>query len=218
MKRLLTLLIVALAMTSCSMPAKTTVYYTDFTRYANEGVYVTPFSEFSGHTYRPIANLMVEHYIGGYGQEDTNLQEMADALVELTKTAGANGIMDFKVNNVNFTWYASGTAVIFDDMPSVAPTKGGNTHVVESGKPATPQINYKGDELIKRTVAYCIEREIEPFGISNKLWNNTTVYDLNAKRYIDEDLYNKKYGENASEALYKTYKTALKETKKKSKK
>lgn len=218
MKRLFAILIVAVTMTGCSMPAKTTVYYTDFTRYANEGVYVTPFSEFSGHSYRPIANLTVEHYIGGYGQEDTNLQEMADALVELTKTSGANGIMDFKVNKVNFTWYASGTAVIFDDMPSVAPVKGGNTHVVESSKPATPQTNYTGDELIQRTVEYCLERETEPFGISNKLWNNTTVYDLNAKRYIDEDLYNEKYGENASDTLYKAYKAAEKAARKKPKK
>lgn len=218
MKRILTLFVVAAAMVSCSMPARTTVFYTDFTRYADEGVYVTPFSEYSGHSYRPIANLTVEHFIGGYGQEDTNLQEMADALVELTKTAGANGIMDFKVNVENFTWYASGTAVIFDDMPNVTPTKGGNTHVVESSKPAAPQTNYKGDELILRTVVYCIEREIEPFGISNKLWNNTTVYDINARRYIDEELYNEKYGENASDALGKAYKTALKDARKKAKK
>lgn len=219
MKRIFAMVIVAMTLASCGSAPYTKLYYTDFTRYADEGVFVTPFADYSGHAYTPISDFTVEHYIGGMGQEETNFQGMADALVNAAKSVGANGVMNFKVSKVDFTWFASGTAVHFTDMPNTHAMP--NSEVDGAGKPtkpATPQTNYKGDELIKRTVAYCIEREIEPFGISNKLWNNTTVYDLNAKRYIDEELYNEKYGENASDTLYKAYKAAEKAARKKPKK
>ena len=210
MKKLFAILAVATTLASCG-GAYTKLYYTDFTRYADEGMYITPFSDYSGHPYSPVSNFMIEHFIGGAGQEETDFQGMTDALVDAAKSVGANGIMNFNIQVKDFTWYASGTAVIFEDMPKIY-----TPETVKAGEttPTAPATNYTGEELAKRTASYCIEHEIEPFSINNKLWNNDTVYDLNAKRYIDEELYIEKYGTDSVNALKKAHKEAKRQPRK----
>lgn len=208
MKRLLILAIVAVSLSSCSMPAYTKFYQTDFTRYAKDGMYVTPFSDYSGHAYSPVSDFTVEHFVGGMGQESTDFQEMADVLVSAAKSVGANGIMNFKVLKDNYTWYASGTAVIFADMPNryALPV------TTKDDKYTGSNYQYEGDELIAQTVLYCVSKEIQPFSC-DKDWNDT-VYDLNIRRYIPEDMYKQKYGENSVIVLEKAFKKALKGKKK----
>ena len=201
MKKLFAILAVATTLASCG-GAYTKLYYTDFTRYADEGMYITPFSDYSGHPYSPVSNFMIEHFIGGAGQEETDFQGMTDALVDAAKSVGANGIMNFNIEVKDFTWYASGTAVIFEDMPEM---KKGDI---------VPTSNYTGEELAKRTATYCVEHEIEPFSANSKLWENNAVYDLNAKRYIDEELYIEKYGTDSVNALKKAHKEAKRQPRK----
>lgn len=212
MKRIFALVIVAVSLSSCSMPAYTKFYQTDFTRYAKDGMYVTPFADYSGHAYSPVSDFTIEHFIGGMGQESTDFQEMADVLVDAAKSVGANGIMNFKVQRSQYTWYASGTAVVFHDMPNkyVLPT---TTAVAKDGvtvENAIPQ--YEGDELIAQTVRYCLNNKIQPFSC-DKDWNDT-VYDLNIRRFIPEDMYKQKYGENSVVALQKALTKALRGNKK----
>ena len=212
MKRFFALVIVAMTMASCNMPAYTKFYQTDFTRYAKDGMYVTPFSEYSGHAYSPVSDFTIEHFVGGMGQENTDFQEMADVLVDAAKSVGANGVMNFKVQRSQYTWYASGTAVVFHDMPNryALPT---TTAVTKDGvqvENAYPQ--YEGDELIEQTAIYCVSKEVQPFSC-DKDWNDT-VYDLNIRRYIPEDLYKQKYGSGSVIALEKAFKAARKKSKK----
>ena len=198
------------------MPAYTKFYQTDFTRYAKEGMYVTPFSDYAGHAYSPVSDFTVEHFVGGMGQEQTDFQGMADALVSAAKSVGANGIMNFKVLKDNFTWYASGTAVIFADMPNryAIPTTAKNSEPTKDGKPTKEEYpQYTDDELIAQTVLYCLNKEIQPFSADSDF--NDTVYDINTHRYIPEELYKQKYGESSVVVLEKAFKKALRDNKKK---
>lgn len=206
MKKLI-IVVSAILMTSCTVVDNvrspyTTVYFTDYTRYASEGMYLSPFSDYNGTPYTPLGNMTVEYYAGNSNGKlisPTSLQGMLDKLVESAKALNANGILDVKVRNSSYgEWLASGTAVKFEgEMPRVEElnVSGKIKQVIDK--------NVQTEELTSKTLEYCHKNNIALKKEENK---EEYIYDINTHSYIKHYMYWQKYGMPAYDLLMKQYK------------
>ncbi|MBQ1989776.1 MAG: hypothetical protein II231_01455 [Rikenellaceae bacterium] len=225
MKKLI-IIVSAILMTSCIVVDNvhspyTNLYFTDYTCYASEGIYVSPFSDYNGSSYTPLGDMAVEYYTGqanGKLISPTSLQGMLDKLVESAKVLDANGILNVKVNKIsNVEWLASGTIVKFEgEMPKVEKLfdsvniKRSNNEMVKpgeiSGVENVKQLrnnNVDADKLVNETLEYCHKNNIALKKEENK---EEYIYDINTHSYIKHYMYWQKYGMPAYDLLMKQYK------------
>lgn len=210
MKKLI-IVVSAILMTSCAMQPYTRMYLTDYTCYASEGMFVSPFSDFNGVAYTPLGDVMVEYFEGrsqsGTPISPVSLQQMLDKLVGSARAINANGLLNVKISFESWDekdpystplWYASGTAVKFEgEIPQV-------DKLFEENN--VPQINNKGfygQDLVERTLEYCHKNNIPLKKEENK---EEYIYDINTHSYIKHYLYWQKYGMPTYDLLMKQYK------------
>lgn len=225
MKKLM-IIVSAILMTSCTVVDNvrspyTTVYFTDYTRYASEGMYLSPFSDYNGTPYTPLGNMTVEYYAGNSNGKlisPTSLQGMLDKLVESAKALNANGILNVKVNKIsNEEWLASGTVVKFErEMPRVEKlfdnvnveqphkeiAKSDEVSSAENVKPLRIS-DVDADKLVNETLEYCHKNNIPLKKEENK---EEYIYDINTHSYIKHYMYWQKYGMPTYDLLMKQYK------------
>ena len=84
------------------MQPYTRMYLTDYTCYASEGMFVSPFSDFNGVAYTPLGDVMVEYFEGrsqsGTPISPVSLQQMLDKLVGSARAINANGLLNVKIS------------------------------------------------------------------------------------------------------------------------
>ncbi len=95
-------------------------YSIDYSRYINEGFWVSPLDAYAGRLYTPISTVAVEYgeelKLGGY--DDITPDDILGMLVATAKEKHANGLISVKIDrridsNKRPVWYASGVAVKF---------------------------------------------------------------------------------------------------------
>lgn len=211
MKKLLLLAAIAATLAGCSYEAFDRLYYTDFTRYANNGVFVSSISDYAGSSYVALGDIAVQSFdSSGFDFKTADPQEMLDKVVVLAKKKGANGVIGYSARyspggKERGYWYATGVAVHFESMPVVP-------HV-ETVPVALPTFGIEDKaKLAKRTVDYLMENDIRFVGWSAR--DGDLCFDISTKTHIPYGEFDKLYGENIRRAIEVMEKDARKAKKK----
>lgn len=223
MKKTRFLATITILFSSCSFPAYDNLYYTDFTRYANDDFFVSSVTDYAGAPYAALGDIIIEHYPGnGKQQEWSNTQDMLDRLVRAAKKAGANGIIGYTChltaeNKYTPTkWIASGIAVHFDNLPNMPKT----LLLEETTENKVSQAAIVDKEEIanfaKQTIDYLIENDTK-FIIWSAV-HGDLYFDLNQKEHIPQQEFDAKYGEDAAYTIDMMYRNAKKAKRQASKK
>lgn len=216
MKKLLLLAAIAATLAGCSYEAFDRLYYTDFTRYANNGVFVSSISDYAGSPYVALGDVAVQSFDSGdFNAKTLDPQQVLDKVVVLAKQKGANGVIGYSAHYSpggkysRGYWYAKGVAVHFESMPVVP-----HVEMVPVTLP-TFGIEDKVD-LAKRTVDYLMENDIRFVGWSAR--DGDLCFDISTKTHIPYGEFDKLYGENIRRAIEVMEKDARKAKKKAAKK
>lgn len=220
MKKLLLIVAIATTIVSCSYEAFDRLYYTDFTRYENSGILVSSITDYTGVPYVALGDIAVQSFdSGGFEAKTIDPQQALDKVVDVAKQKGANGVIGYSAHythsgNGRGYWYATGVAVRFENMPF--PSTKTLHNEPQTQQKSTVEL-HKGEydslkqeqkiELARRTVDYLIANKM-PF----ESWNLTgdTYFDIAQKRYIPQEEFQDKYGEDVRRAIELMYKDARK--------
>ena len=181
-----------LCICGCSVQSYQKIYYTDYTRYINNGFVVSSLSDFAGHTYTALGDITVEYgeestmvYTSISPKDNTTTQDMLDKLVGQAKNMGANGVIAVRItyhpqSGKQSYWLASGVAVKFDG-------------VATCNSPFDEKITTSNKYDLEKALKMANERSIQLIAKSKK--DGQTVYlDPDKEIYLFRSDFIKKYG------------------------
>lgn len=226
MKKLLLFAALAATLTGCSYPAYDTLYYTDFIRYANSGIFVSSITDYSGSPYVAMGDIAIQAFDSGdFNTVSLNPQQVLDKVVAAAKQKGANGVIGYSSHYTPGSkysrgyWYASGVAVHFETIPTTPtiPISSAITISADQGNNIYPSeyIGYSDAqkaEIAQQTVDYLIANKMR--FVEWTAMNGDLCFDIIKKKYIPYKEFDEKYGEATRYAIEMMYKDAKKAQKK----
>lgn len=221
MKKILLLAAVAATLTGCSYEAFDRIYYTDFTRYTNRGVFVSSVSDYAGEPYVAMGDIAIQAFDSGdFNTVSLNPQQVLDKVVAAAKQKGANGVIGYSSHYTPGSkysrgyWYASGVAVHFETIPTLSKPKSTSTTV--EGNQSIEYYPKEFDVFEENQKAEIAQQTVD-YLIANKMrfveWtamNGDLCFDIIKKKYIPYKEFDKKYGEATRYAIEMMYKDAKK--------
>ncbi len=224
MKKLL-LAAIAATLAGCSYEAFDRLYYTDFTRYAHNGIFVSSISDYAGLPYVALGDVAVQSFdSGGFDAKTLEPQEVLDKVVDVAKQKGANGLIGYSAHYTSGSkysrgyWYATGVAVRFETLPSIPHIN--NLPIVSTDKEQTVESSSQESdkfileqriEFAKRTTDYLIENNIRFLKWS--VMDGDLCFDITTKTYIPYEKFDKLYGDDTRLVIEAMEKDARKEKK-----
>ncbi|WP_289731272.1 hypothetical protein [uncultured Alistipes sp.] len=214
MKKLLLFAALTATLTGCSYPAYDTLYYTDFIRYANSGIFVSSITDYAGSPYVAMGDIAIQAFDSGdFNTASLDPQQVLDKVVVAAKQKGANGIIGYSSHYTPGSkysrgyWYASGVAVHFETMPTIpsdiniSAAQGKNIYPIE-------YLDTQKAEITQQTVDYLIANKMRFIE-----WTPTDgdlYFDIAEKQHIPEKEFDEKYGDDTRYAIEMMYKDAKK--------
>lgn len=199
MKKLLTYLVSLITLTSCSIYGYDVMYYTDFSRYLDNGFIISPVTDFNGKSYDVLGELVLKHSDGSMFANVKSEQEYIDSLVIAAKLIGGNGIIGYKSKyipgskyNYPYSLY-SGIVVSFKDVSI------NSNHIEINNSFITGEKEYKIYDY-EKAISITQEKNITLIGYTKK--EGLKVYfDPDISQYLLEDMFIRKYGYETIEKL-----------------
>ena len=205
MKKLLHLAIIVIVQTGCTATAYhqsyQKVYYTDYTRYMNDGFLVSALSNFTGYSYISLGNIAVEYketsvqtVSSTFSFDDMTTQNMLDRLVASAKMYNANGIINVKIAYHPSTyrqshWLATAEAVFFETMPPIP----------AFAQLITPPSTPSKKEFALQTIDYLLSNDMGFLQWSSS--GENMYFDLIDNQYIFQKEFDEKYGKDTRLAI-----------------
>lgn len=222
MKKILLLAAAAATLTGCSYEAFDKIYYTDFTRYTNRGVFVSSVSDYAGEPYVAMGDIAIQAFDSGdFNTVSLNPQQVLDKVAAAAKQKGANGVIGYSSHYTPGSkysrgyWYASGVAVHFETIPTTPtiPISSAITISADQGNNIYPSeyIGYSDTqkaEIAQQTVDYLIANKMR--FVEWTAMNGDLCFDIIKKKYIPCKEFDEKYGEATRYAIEMMYKDAKK--------
>ncbi len=145
MQKLFSIIAVSFLFAGCSKPAYEACLYTDYTQYTANGFLVSPLDTYPGHTPMPIGQIEIVYTesadMFGISTDNMHTQKLLEKMVAKAKTAGANGLINYKIDytpgtkNSRPTWTGSGVAVRFNSIESTASKKSDSGNIMPREEP-----------------------------------------------------------------------------------